>query len=53
MSELLVDTLRCVKCSKIIPKTGNYAITVFLVKNKLSDPYYEHLCCPEKFSMIC
>ena len=49
----MMDTLRCVKCSKIIPKTANYAITVFLVKGKLSDPFYEHLCCPEKLSITC
>ncbi|HEY4681004.1 MAG TPA: hypothetical protein VIH04_07045 [Nitrosarchaeum sp.] len=48
-----MDTLRCTKCSKLIPKTGNYTIVVFLVKGKLSDPHYEHLYCPEKFSMVC
>ena len=48
-----MDTLRCVKCNKIIPKTANYTIVVYLVKDKLSDPYYEHNCCPEKFSLIC
>jgi hypothetical protein len=48
-----MDVLRCKKCSKLIPKTGNYAIIVFLVKGKLSEPQYEHLCCPEKFSIVC
>ncbi|HXW03100.1 MAG TPA: hypothetical protein VD651_02415 [Nitrosarchaeum sp.] len=49
----MMDALRCVKCSKTIPKTANYAITVFLVKGKLSDPFYEHLYCPDKLSIAC
>ena len=48
-----MEALMCVKCRKIIQKTGNYTIIVFLVNDKLSDPYYEHIYCPEKFSVVC
>ncbi|CAD6515128.1 conserved hypothetical protein [metagenome] len=41
-----MDRPICMKCRKVIPRTGNYTIVVFLVKDKLSDPYYEHLNCP-------
>jgi hypothetical protein len=47
----MVVSIRCIKCNKIIPKSIEYAITIFLVKGKLSDPHYEHIICPEKFSI--
>jgi hypothetical protein len=46
-----VEDLRCSKCSKTILKSEKYAITLFFVEDLPSDPYYEHLNCPEKFSI--
>jgi hypothetical protein len=47
-----VENQRCKKCSKTILKSDKYAITLFFVEDLPSDPYYEHLKCPEKFSVV-
>ncbi len=47
-----MENIRCNKCSKTILKSDKYAITVFFVQEMPSEPSYEHLKCPEKFSYV-
>jgi len=47
-----MEDTRCKKCNKIILKSEKYAITLFFVKDMPSSPYYEHLKCPAKFSIL-
>jgi hypothetical protein len=47
-----MENQRCKKCSKNILKSDKYAITLFFVKGLPSDPFYEHLKCPEKVSIV-
>jgi hypothetical protein len=46
-----MDDMRCKKCSKPISKAEKYAITLFFVEDIPSSPYYEHIRCPERFSV--
>ena len=47
-----MDTLIRVKYRKVILKTGNYTMVVFLVQDNLSDPCNEHVIRPNTFSII-
>jgi len=48
---IFMENMRCKKCSKIISREEKYAITLFIIRDLPSSPYYEHLQCPEKFSI--
>jgi len=47
-----MENTHCMKCSKIISKYEKYAITMFFVEDMPSAPYYAHLKCPEKFTIL-
>lgn len=47
-----MKNVRCSKCNKTILKSDKYAITLFFVQDLPSEPSYEHLKCPEKFSIV-
>jgi len=41
----------CLKCNKEITKMELYKIIMFVIQDKFSEHHYEHVECPEKFTI--
>ena len=41
----------CTKCKKKIPETDLYKIIIYVVDQKFTDHYYEHVECPDRFTI--
>jgi len=46
-----MDNKRCTKCNGLISKSDEYAITLFMVEDLPSAPYYSHMNCPKRFAI--
>ena len=41
----------CMKCKKLIHVGELHKIVMYVIQEKLSDHHYEHVECPEKFTV--
>ena len=41
----------CIKCKKDITANELYKIIMYVVQEKFSDHYYQHIECPENFTV--
>ena len=44
-------SMRCIKCKKNIVSTELYKIVMYVVGEKFTDHHYEHIECPDKFTV--
>ena len=42
---------RCLKCNKTIKEEELHKIVIYVVQEKFSEHHYEHVECPEKFTV--
>jgi len=49
--ELNVTEMVCKKCKKIIHPMEPHKIIMFVVIDKFNDHYYEHVECPDNFTV--
>ena len=42
---------RCLKCEKIIRDTELHKIVMYVVDEKFTEHHYEHVECPDKFTV--
>ena len=42
---------KCLKCKKDIESMDLHKIVMYVVEDEFSDHYYEHIECPEKFTI--
>jgi len=43
--------INCIKCKKIIKSFDLHKIVIFVVDEKFTEHHYEHIECPEKFTI--
>lgn len=41
----------CIKCKKSIQDMDLYKIVMYVIQERLSEHHYEHVECPEKFTV--
>ena len=46
-----VQQKNCIKCKKNITVNELYKIIIYVVQEKFSDHYYQHIECPENFTV--
>jgi len=51
VTELNVTNMVCNKCKKFIDPMNLHKIVMFVVRDKFTDHYYEHVECPEEFTV--
>jgi len=49
MSKII--SMHCIKCKKNIVTTDLYKIVMYVVDEKFMDHHYEHIECPDKFTV--
>ena len=49
--ELNVTQMVCKKCKKIINPMEPHKIIMFVVSDKFNDHFYEHVECPDNFTI--
>ena len=49
--ELNLTEMTCTKCKKPVKRTELYKIVMFVVSGEFSDHYYEHVECPDNFTI--
>ena len=49
MSEII--SMNCMKCKKNIVPTDLYKIVMYIIDQKFTDHHYEHVECPDKFTV--
>ena len=42
---------KCLKCKKDIEPMDLYKIVMYVVQDEFTDHYYEHIECPDKFTV--
>ena len=51
VTELNVTNMVCNKCKKFIDPMNLHKIVMFVVRDKFTEHYYEHVECPNEFSV--
>ncbi|MDX1441689.1 MAG: hypothetical protein R3237_04460 [Nitrosopumilaceae archaeon] len=45
------STKRCLRCHKVIQEKDLHKIVIYVVQEKFTEHHYEHVECPDKFTI--
>jgi len=47
----MAQTKHCTKCKKAIAESEPHKIVIYVVRKKLTEHHYEHVECPDRFTV--